>query len=157
MVLQENRLWNWFMKPLDFCDTQNLLFVIAYISAFWVSFLITMINIQLIKNGYLNKIILFVTVKIYLGDDKVFSNSLPFSVNFHGATQKLGGLVLNNFVFVIWTTVWKYFTSRGKLLEIPSLTFPHCLPFTLPPVPWTGGTALSCDTLSKCLAFMQVV
>ena len=26
------------MKPLDFCDTQNLLFVIAYISAFWFSF-----------------------------------------------------------------------------------------------------------------------
>ena len=149
MVLQENRLWNWFIKCLDFCDTQNLLFVIAYI---WFSFLKTMINMQLIKTSYLYKIILFVNVKIYLWDDKVFSNSLPFSVNFHSATQKFGGLVLNNFDFVIWTTVWKYFTSRGKLLKVPSLTFPHYLPFALPLVPWTGGTTLSPDSLPKCLA-----
>ena len=60
-----------------------------------------MINMQLIKTSYLYKIILFVSVKIYLGDDKVFSNSLPFSVIFHSATQKFGGLVLNNFDFVI--------------------------------------------------------
>lgn len=89
------------MKPLDFCDTQNLLFVIAYISAFWFSFNYDKHPInkkQLFKqdDSFCHNF-----VKIYLGDDKVFSNSLLFSVTFYGSTQKFGGLVLNNFVFVI--------------------------------------------------------
>lgn len=66
-------------------------------------FLLTMINIQLIKNQLFKQDDSFCHnfVKIYLGDDKVFSNSLLFSVSFYGSTQKFGGLVLNNFVSVI--------------------------------------------------------
>lgn len=74
------------LLSLSFFDVYNLLFVDCIHQWFLVSFSYNYDKHQY-KSSCLNKTILHVTVKIHSGDDKVFSLSLPYRVNFHSATQ----------------------------------------------------------------------